>query len=154
MYAHPCTCHDDASPGSRRSSHTRQFSFSYSSLVPTPSFGVPATTASSASHCRPVMVVPPLTETPRPPGAPDGYRRAWLMCFERSTVKNRPADVVPQPLVVEYELADCLRELVTLPSAFESSCDVALAFRRGRTCGLDGVGGRTEFVRGHVCDGP
>jgi hypothetical protein len=41
-----------------------------------------------------------------------------------------------------------------LPLAFESPCGVALAFRCGGTCGLDRVGGRTEFVRGDVCDGP
>src|SRR5204863_2539621 len=66
----------------------------------------------------------------------------------------RPADVVSQALVVEHELADRVRELVTLPSAFESTGDIALAFRRGSTCGLDGIGGRTEFVRGDVGDRP
>src|SRR5258707_2238576 len=71
-----------------------------------------------------------------------------------SAVKHRPADVVPQPLVIEHELANRLRELVTLPSALESPCGIALAFRRGSTCGLDRIGGRTEFVRGDVCDGP
>jgi hypothetical protein len=77
-------------------------------------------------------------------GAPDA----------RSAVKHRPADVVPQPLVVKYELANPLRELVTLPPALESPCGLALAFRRSGTCGLDRIGGRTEFVRGDVCDGP
>jgi hypothetical protein len=61
--------------------------------------------------------------------------------------------VVPQPLVVKYELANRLRELVTLPLALESPCGLAPAFRRGSTCGLDRVGGRTELVRGDVCDG-
>jgi hypothetical protein len=70
----------------------------------------------------------------------------------RSAVKHRPADVVPQPLVVNYELANRLWELVTLPPALESPCDVALAFRRASTCGLDRIGGRTEFVRGDVRD--
>src|SRR4051812_8663203 len=41
-----------------------------------------------------------------------------------------------------------------LPSALESPRSIALAFRRGNTCGLDGIGGRTEFVRGDVCDRP
>src|SRR2546429_8798727 len=72
----------------------------------------------------------------------------------RSAVKHRPADVVPQPLVVEHKLADRVRELVTLPSALQSPCGISLALRRGSTCGLDGIGGRTEFVRGDVCDGP
>ncbi|HEX5994581.1 MAG TPA: hypothetical protein VFY84_05505, partial [Jiangellales bacterium] len=43
--------------------------------------------------------------------------------------------------------------MVTLPSALESPSGIALAFRRGSTCCLDRIGGRTEFVRGDVCDG-
>src|ERR1700716_1432165 len=70
-----------------------------------------------------------------------------------SAVEHRPADIVPQPLVVEYELANRLRELVALPPALESPCALALSFRRCRTCGLDRIGGRTELVRGDVCDG-
>src|SRR6266571_4302210 len=58
--------------------------------------------------------------------APQSWRRDAL-----STVEHRPADVVPQPLVVEYELANRLRELLALPPAFESPCAVALYFRRG-----------------------
>src|SRR5438552_170040 len=69
-----------------------------------------------------------------------------------STVEHRPADVVPQPLVVEYELANGLRELVALPPALESTGAVALSLWRGSTCGLDRVGSRTELVRGDVCD--
>ena len=46
----------------------------------------------------------------------------------RSAVEHRPADVVPQPLVVEYELANRLRELVALPPALESPCALALFF--------------------------
>src|SRR5437016_7163836 len=72
----------------------------------------------------------------------------------RSAVKHRPADVVPQPLVVKNELANRLRELVTLPLALESPCGPALAFCRSSMCGLDRIGGRTELVRGDVCDGP
>src|SRR2546425_5066270 len=71
----------------------------------------------------------------------------------RLAVEHRPADVVPQPLVFEYELADRLRELVALPPALESPCALALSFRRGGTYGLDRVGGRTELVRRDVCDG-
>ena len=47
-----------------------------------------------------------------------------------------------------------VRELVALPPALESPRGLALALRRGGACGLDRVGGRTEFVRGDVCDGP
>jgi hypothetical protein len=71
----------------------------------------------------------------------------------RLAVEHRPADVVPQPLVVEYELADRLSELEALPPALESPCALALSFRRGGTCGLDRIGGRTELVRCDVCDG-
>src|ERR1700756_2936857 len=80
--------------------------------------------------------------------------QAALRPNARSAVKHRPADVVPQPLVVKYELADRLRELVTLPPALEAACGVALAVRRGSACGFDRVGGRTELVRGHVRDDP
>src|SRR5712691_9149599 len=82
--------------------------------------------------------------------------RLWavLAPSARSAVKHRPADAVPQPLVVKYELANRLRELVALPPALESPCGLALAFRRGGTCGLDRIGGRTEFVRSDVRDGP
>src|SRR5213082_2698971 len=75
-------------------------------------------------------------------GAPDAL----------SAVEHRPTDVVPQPLVVEYELANRLRELVALPPALEPPCALALSFRRGRTCGLDRIGGRTQLVRGDVRD--
>src|SRR5581483_6385097 len=71
-----------------------------------------------------------------------------------SAVKHRPADVVPQPLVIEDELANRRRKLVTLPPALEPPCGIALAVRRGSTCGLDGIGGRTELVRGDMRDGP
>jgi len=67
--------------------------------------------------------------------------------------EHRPAEVVPQPLVVEYELANRLWELVALPPALETPCALALSFQRGRTCGLDRIGRRTELVRGDVCDG-
>src|SRR5215813_7871667 len=72
----------------------------------------------------------------------------------RSAVKHRPADVVPQPLVVEYEFANRLRELVMLPPALQPPCALALAFRRASTRGLDRIGGRAEFVRGDVRDAP
>jgi hypothetical protein len=71
----------------------------------------------------------------------------------RSAVEHQPADVVPQPLVVEHELANSLRELVALPPALASSCTLALSLRRGSTCGLDRIGGRAELVRRDVRDG-
>ena len=69
-----------------------------------------------------------------------------------SAVEHRPADVVPQPLVVEDERANRLRELVALPPALASSCALARSFRRGGAGGLDCIGGRSKLVRGDVCD--
>src|SRR5215468_3997015 len=77
-----------------------------------------------------------------------------LAVTEHSAVEHRPADVVPQPLVVKHELANRLRELVTLPPALQPPGALALALRRASACGLDGIGGRTEFVRGDVRDDP
>ncbi len=57
-------------------------------------------------------------------------------------------------LFVEYEIANRLRELITLPAALESRCTVVLAFRRTGTCALDRIGGRTELVRSDVRDDP
>jgi len=45
-------------------------------------------------------------------------------------------------------------ELVALPPALKPSRGFALAIRCGSTCGLDRVGGRTEFVRRDVRDDP
>src|SRR2546423_13114340 len=69
-----------------------------------------------------------------------------------SAVEHRPADVVPQTLIVEHELANRLGELVALPQALESPCALALSFRCGSTGGLDRVGGCSELVRGDVRD--
>ncbi|WP_322780006.1 hypothetical protein, partial [Frankia sp. Cas4] len=38
-----------------------------------------------------------------------------------STVEDRPADLVAQPLVVQHELANRIRELFTLPTALKSA---------------------------------
>jgi hypothetical protein len=56
-------------------------------------------------------------------------------------------------LVVKDELANGLRELVTLPLALESARSVGLAVRRSSTRGLDRIGCRTEFVGGDVRHG-
>ena len=72
----------------------------------------------------------------------------------RSALKHRPADVVPQPLVIKHERANSPRQLITLPLALESPCSLALAFGRSSTCGLDRIGGRAKLVRGNMGDGP
>src|SRR5579859_6228928 len=64
--------------------------------------------------------------------------------------EHRPAEVVPQPLVVEYELANRLWELVALPPALESPCALAFSYRRCGACGLDRIGGGAELVRGDM----
>ena len=62
--------------------------------------------------------------------------RLWAVLASRRALSSQtqPADVVPQPLVVKYELANRLRELVTLPLALESRCDRALALGRSWEC--------------------
>src|SRR5690242_8495494 len=70
-----------------------------------------------------------------------------------SAVEHRPADFVAQPLVVEDELANRLRELVALPPALQSPGALSLSVWRGSSCGLDRIGGRAELVRGDVGDG-
>src|SRR5690349_16177594 len=65
-----------------------------------------------------------------------------------SAVEHRPANVISQPLVVDDELANRLRELVALPSALASSRILCLPVRCGSLHCLDRVGGRAELVRG------
>jgi hypothetical protein len=60
----------------------------------------------------------------------------------RSAVKHRPADIIPQPLVVKNEPANRIRQLVTLPSALASPCGLGFAVRRVSTRGLNRIGGR------------
>jgi len=76
------------------------------------------------------------------------------MTWARSAVKHRPADVVPQPLIVKYELANRLRELSTLPSALKPPRGLALAFRRASACSLDRISSGSKLVRGNVRDDP
>jgi hypothetical protein len=61
---------------------------------------------------------------------------------------------VPQPLVIKHELANSVRQLITLPLALESPCSLALAFGCSSTCSLDRIGGRAKLVRGNMGDGP
>jgi hypothetical protein len=70
----------------------------------------------------------------------------------RSAVEYRPADAVPQLLVVKHELANHPRQLVALPLALEPACGFGLGLRRSGPRGLDRIGGRTELVRGDVSD--
>src|SRR5579885_2473575 len=63
----------------------------------------------------------------------------------RSAVEHRPADIVPQPLIVEDERANRLRELVALPLALASPCPLGLSLRRSGAGGLDRIA-RTQIV--------
>jgi len=67
-----------------------------------------------------------------------------------SAVEHRPADVVSQPLIIQDQIADRVRELFALPSALEPAGALTLAFRSGSTRRLDRVGRRSELVRGDV----
>src|SRR5919198_2618127 len=70
-----------------------------------------------------------------------------------AAIKHRPADVVPQPLVVEDQLANRLRELVALPPTLNSACALGVSCLRGSTRRLDRIRRRTGLMRGDVCDG-
>src|SRR6059036_1930913 len=67
-----------------------------------------------------------------------------------SAVEHRPADVVSQPLIIQDQFADRVRELFSLPSTLEPPSVVTLAFRSGCTRRLDRVGRRSELVRSDV----
>jgi len=69
-----------------------------------------------------------------------------------SAVEHRPADVVRNRWrrVRARESPPGAGRAAT---GTESPCALALSFRRCSTCGLDRIGGRTELVRGDVCDG-
>ena len=67
-----------------------------------------------------------------------------------SAVEHHPADAISQPLIVQDELADRPRQLLTLPSALQPASTFALSFRRSGSHGFDRVGCRTEFVSGDV----
>jgi hypothetical protein len=109
------------------------------------------------------LLVHRLLQVPVRAGVPENYeehqrqglsgRHRELLVW-RSAVKHRPADVVPQPLVIEHQLANRLRELGALPRALESACGFTFGFRRGSTSRLDRLGGRAERVRGDGRDGP
>jgi hypothetical protein len=67
-----------------------------------------------------------------------------------SAVEDRPADIVPQPLVVKHKIANRLWELVPLPPALKPACFPGLATRRSGTCCFDRTGCRAELVSGDV----
>src|SRR5579859_3261370 len=70
----------------------------------------------------------------------------WIV----SAVEYPPADAVSQPLIVQDQIANRIRQLVALPAALAPAGTLALAFRRRRAGGLDRVGSGAELVRGDV----
>jgi hypothetical protein len=67
-----------------------------------------------------------------------------------SVDEHRPAELVPQPLIVEDEGSDRLRELRPLPRALEPAGLLRLLARGGGTRRLDRVCRRAELVRRDV----
>lgn len=66
-----------------------------------------------------------------------------------TTVEHRPADLVAQALVVQYEVAYLGWQPIPLPLALVTT----RRFPGGSANGLDRVGGGSEFVRGDVGNG-
>jgi hypothetical protein len=70
-----------------------------------------------------------------------------------SAVKNKPAQLVAEPLVIEHELADLVGESGTLPPAFQTACLHAIGVDRRSARSLDGVRRCPEFVSSDVSHG-
>jgi hypothetical protein len=64
----------------------------------------------------------------------------------RSAIKHRPADLVSQPLIFQYEFTNRIRELFVLPAALEPTSMLSLSFGGRRTCCLDRLGRSTILV--------
>src|ERR1019366_2289775 len=67
-----------------------------------------------------------------------------------STVEDRPADLVSQPLILQHEFANHIRELFALPTAPEPAGALTLPSGGRRTRGLDSVGRSTKLVCGDM----
>jgi len=83
-----------------------------------------------------------------PEQAPLKSGGAWLS--RPSTVEHRPADLVSQPLILQNEFANRIRELFALPTALDPAYALTLASGGRRTRGLDRVGRSTELVCGDM----
>ena len=67
-----------------------------------------------------------------------------------SAVEHRPADLVPQPLIIQNEFADRCRQLFALPTTLEPAGALTLVSGGRGTRGPDRVGRSTELVCGDV----
>ena len=70
-----------------------------------------------------------------------------------SAVEDRPADIVPQPLVIEDNITNLVGELVALPEAFQAPGRGRLTWRRRIPHRSDGVGCRAKIMSGDVRHG-
>jgi hypothetical protein len=67
-----------------------------------------------------------------------------------SAVEHRPADIVPQSLIIQDKVTDRFWQLLALPAAFLATGGLALCRWRGCLHGLDCVGCRAELVGGNM----
>ena len=69
-----------------------------------------------------------------------------MKALRPSAVEHRPADLIPQPLILQDKFANRSGELLALPTALEPAGALTLVSGCGRTRGFDGVGRSTELV--------
>jgi len=69
-----------------------------------------------------------------------------------SAVEDRPAEVVPQTLVIQDQFPDSVRKLIALPLALASTSSLGLPRWNRGAYGLDRIGGRTELVSSNMGD--
>jgi hypothetical protein len=69
-------------------------------------------------------------------------------------IEHRPTDPVAQPLIIQHEIANRLRQPRTLPATLAPTSTIALALRSSSPRCLDRIGGGTEFVGCNVGDRP
>ena len=69
---------------------------------------------------------------------------------KRFSIEHRPADLVPQPLILQDKFANRTRKLFALPTALEPPSALTLSSGGRRTSGLDRVGRSTELMCGDM----
>lgn len=63
-----------------------------------------------------------------------------------SAVEHRPADLVSQPLILQDEFTNCIRELCALPAALEPAGALFLTWGGSRSHGLDRVSRSAQLM--------
>jgi hypothetical protein len=58
-----------------------------------------------------------------------------------SAIEYEPADFVSQPLIVQNKIANCTRQLLTLPLTLQATCLVPFTLNDGCPCSLYCIGG-------------